>query len=136
MTQKNKFAKNKQSIKQYRVSENSLNGLGSRQRPSASIGVKAYLKFSLPIVLRVRGSSEAATAIPIREIMVTSELIIIAADQARKCYQIEKKYSNILPNNIFWELLRFFGGSQNFLTNFSKHFDFKEISPRFPGAWE
>ena len=94
MTQKNKFAKNKQSIKQYRVSENSLNGLGSRQRPSASIGVKAYLKFSLPIVLRVRGSSEAATAIPIREIMVTSELIIIAADQARKCFHIKKIFEN------------------------------------------
>ena len=99
MTKKNKFAKNKQSIKQYRVSENSLNGLGSRQRPSASIGVKAYLKFSLPIVLRVRGSSEAATAMPIREIIVTSELITIAADRARKCHQLEKniwKFSHII----------------------------------------
>ena len=33
---------------------------------------------------------------------------------------------------LFWELLRFFGGSQKFSTNFSKHFVFKEISPRFP----
>ena len=94
------WTKIKQSIKRFRVSENSFYGLFSPQRPSAGVGVNPYLKFNLPIVLRVRGSSEAATAIPIREIIVTSELIIIAADQARKFYQLEKNISKF--SHLIW----------------------------------